>query len=219
MADIFVSYSHTDRQITEWLVGHLRSRNFNVIYDESLTAGDGFKQYISDWIRDAHATLVIWSPNSIGSEWVPYEAAAADTHRNYIPLTHNSPDIRRIPEPLRPKTMRPANDIEGVVKALDGRVWPLPRKAEALEANIQAEGAPFNITTKKRNAINIVYRALSYPGISNVFAGPFDATFATTTPLTGSVNEDSIYLKYGPKYAPARASIGAACSRPGRRWP
>src|SRR5215470_3459878 len=81
MADIFISYSKTSRAHAEQLADDLRHKGFTVWYDTGLVAGDSFREVITSELAQARAAIVIWTPESVKSDWVCSEASRARARR------------------------------------------------------------------------------------------------------------------------------------------
>ncbi|MEN6374635.1 MAG: TIR domain-containing protein [Smithella sp.] len=77
MADVFVSYASEDRETVRKLAGVLESYGYSVWWDRKIIAGQTYDQVIERELDMARAAVVLWSKNSVTSEWVKNEAAAA----------------------------------------------------------------------------------------------------------------------------------------------
>jgi len=86
MADIFISYSKSDREVTEALARDLEAAGYSVWWDTSLVPGDVFKDVILEKIAGARAAIVIWTKGSVKSEWVYSEATRAKAQGKLVPL-------------------------------------------------------------------------------------------------------------------------------------
>ena len=75
VADVFISYSRSDREYAEALAGILQKRGLAVWWDVELLPADRFPQRIVEEIESAHAVVVLWSKASVDSTWVTDEAA------------------------------------------------------------------------------------------------------------------------------------------------
>lgn len=77
MADIFLSY---DRQDVEWaksLVKVLEGRGWSVWLDDQIGIGQRFEQVIIEELTKANCVIVLWSEESVNSDWVRSEAQEA----------------------------------------------------------------------------------------------------------------------------------------------
>ena len=100
MADIFVSYSKQDRDLALKLSAFLEGHGWSVWWDRSLAAGDEFRDEIMKQLGLARAVIVIWSENSIGSNWVRSEAGRAQAAQKLIPVKVASIGYEDIPPPF-----------------------------------------------------------------------------------------------------------------------
>ena len=75
MADVFLSYSSTDRERVRPIVAALEAEGFSVWWDRSIVPGSAFESEIEREIEAARCVVVIWSNASVGSQWVQGEAA------------------------------------------------------------------------------------------------------------------------------------------------
>jgi len=74
MKHIFISYSSKDRSKTKKLAEILESKDLKVWWDKNLKPGKAFDTSISKALDNAYCIVVLWSPNSIQSNWVLEEA-------------------------------------------------------------------------------------------------------------------------------------------------
>lgn len=75
MADIFVSYSSSDRERVRPIVEALETAGWSVWWDRKIEAGRAFDREIEQAIDTAKSVLVVWSEHSIDSDWVRNEAS------------------------------------------------------------------------------------------------------------------------------------------------
>ena len=85
MADVFISYASEDRARAHALATQLEARGWSVWWDRKIVAGDAFDETIERELDGARCVVVLWSANSITSEWVKNEAAAAAEHGTLVP--------------------------------------------------------------------------------------------------------------------------------------
>ena len=86
MADIFVSYSRTDKATVAPLVAALEAQGWSVWWDPEITPGDEFDKLIGAELENAHAVVVVWSPASVESRWVKGEARDAADRGVLVPV-------------------------------------------------------------------------------------------------------------------------------------
>ena len=100
MADIFISYSQQDRDQARLLAAFLESEGYSVWWDSSLLSGDNFRKSIMTELGRARAAIVIWTKNSVASDWVQSEAGRAHADRKLIPLKTKGLEYKDIPPPF-----------------------------------------------------------------------------------------------------------------------
>ena len=86
MADIFVSYSRTDKARVAPLVKALEAQGWSVWWDPEITPGDEFDSLISRELEAARAVVVVWTPDSVESRWVRGEARDAADRGVLVPV-------------------------------------------------------------------------------------------------------------------------------------
>lgn len=86
MADIFVSYSRTDKVAVAPLVTALEAQGWSVWWDPEITPGDEFDKLIGAELESARAVVVVWSPASVESRWVKGEARDAADRGVLVPV-------------------------------------------------------------------------------------------------------------------------------------
>jgi adenylate cyclase len=86
MADIFVSYSRTDRARVAPLVAALEAEGWSVWWDPEISPGQDFDSLIAAELGSARAVLVVWTPTSVSSRWVRGEAREAAERGALVPV-------------------------------------------------------------------------------------------------------------------------------------
>jgi hypothetical protein len=74
VAQIFVSYSKPDRALAERIVAALRLEGFSVWWDDDLHPRTIWDQMIETELDAAETVIVLWTADSIRSDWVKSEA-------------------------------------------------------------------------------------------------------------------------------------------------
>ncbi len=87
MADVFVSYSSQDRERVIPLVEAIEQRGWSVWWDRKIDAGTTFDREIETAIDEAKCIVVVWSQNSVGSDWVRSEAHEGLTRGILTPVS------------------------------------------------------------------------------------------------------------------------------------
>ncbi len=77
MGNVFISYAREDASVARDFADLLGTRGWSVWWDRRLLAGDELRTTILGELEQAHAVVVIWSANSVGSRWVLDEARLA----------------------------------------------------------------------------------------------------------------------------------------------
>jgi adenylate cyclase len=98
MADVFVSYSRSDRSRVAPLVAALEAKGWSVWWDPAIDAGQQFDDQIDAELQAANAVLVVWTPTSVSSRWVRGEARDAAERGILVPVRF---DDARLPIDVR----------------------------------------------------------------------------------------------------------------------
>lgn len=86
MHDIFLSYAKEDKQHAQILATVLEKEGFDVWWDVEIPTGQTWDRVIEKAITDAKCVVVLWTKNSIKSEWVNTEAAEGKSRNILIPI-------------------------------------------------------------------------------------------------------------------------------------
>jgi hypothetical protein len=86
MSDIFISYASEERARVLPLVSALEKNGWSVFWDRTIPAGKTWRQVIGSEIRACRSVLVVWTENSIASEWVLEEAETGKRRGILIPV-------------------------------------------------------------------------------------------------------------------------------------
>jgi hypothetical protein len=98
VSDIFISYASVDRPRVKPLVDALQGRGWSVWWDRKIPPGKTWAQVLETALSDARCVIVLWSRDSIQSEWVMIEADEAKCRGVLIPVLI---DHVTIPLPFR----------------------------------------------------------------------------------------------------------------------
>jgi adenylate cyclase len=98
MADVFVSYSRSDKARVAPLVAAIEARGWSVWWDPAIDAGQQFDDQIDTELQGASAVLVVWTPTSVASRWVRGEARDAAERGILVPVRF---DGARLPIDVR----------------------------------------------------------------------------------------------------------------------
>jgi tetratricopeptide (TPR) repeat protein len=87
VSDVFVSYASQDRARVVPLVEALERRGWTVWWDRKIDAGTAFDREIEAAIDGAKCIVVVWSENSVQSDWVRSEASEGLTRGILAPVS------------------------------------------------------------------------------------------------------------------------------------
>lgn len=86
MCDIFLSYANDDRSRVEMLANALSARGWSVWWDRTMPAGKGWRREIAKRLAEAKCVVVVWTANSIHSDWVSDEAEEGKEREILVPV-------------------------------------------------------------------------------------------------------------------------------------
>lgn len=86
-ATLFLSYARADRALAERLADALTLAGYTVWWDALIEGGAQFAASIRDALETADVVIVLWSKDSVDSDWVRDEAALGRDRHRLIPLT------------------------------------------------------------------------------------------------------------------------------------
>jgi hypothetical protein len=86
MTDVFISYASEDRERARKLGSALEECGWSVWWDRKIIVGQAFDQVIEHELETAKCVVVLWSKDSIFSEWVKNEAAVAAERGVLVPV-------------------------------------------------------------------------------------------------------------------------------------
>lgn len=86
MSDIFVSYSSSDKERVRPIVELLEKQGWSVWWDRKIPLGKTFDQVIEEAIDVAKCVLVVWSVESVKSNWIKTEADEGARRGILIPV-------------------------------------------------------------------------------------------------------------------------------------
>ncbi len=86
MTDIFISYKREDRDYAKKIAENLISKGYSVWWDIELLPGDKFADEINIVLNEAKLIIVLWTPDSIQSNWVKSEATVGLKNNRLIPV-------------------------------------------------------------------------------------------------------------------------------------
>ena len=93
MSDIFISYSSEDRARAKVLAGELERQGWSVWWDRRIPPGKQFSQVIKEAMDEAKCVIVLWSKESVKSEWVQNEASEGARRKILVPALIDDVEI------------------------------------------------------------------------------------------------------------------------------
>jgi uncharacterized protein (DUF924 family)/TolB-like protein len=93
MADVFVSYSRSDKARVAPLVAAIEAQGWSVWWDPVITPGQEFDVEIAAELKIAAAVLVVWTPNSVTSRWVRGEARDGADRGILVPVRFDGAEL------------------------------------------------------------------------------------------------------------------------------
>lgn len=98
MADIFISYSHQDRESVASISRALNELNITAWSDQKIRAGDEWMAEIEKALNEAKVLVLCVSPSFLASDWPQFEIGVAlsrarDSGVRVIPLILRESDV------------------------------------------------------------------------------------------------------------------------------
>jgi formylglycine-generating enzyme required for sulfatase activity len=85
VSDIFLSYAREDLPRVKPVVDALTARGWSVWWDRTIKPGQSFPRVIQGALDEAQCVVVLWSRDSVESDWVQNEARRGHRRRILIP--------------------------------------------------------------------------------------------------------------------------------------
>ena len=86
MSDIFLSYKSEDRLKAKIIAAALEQRGYSVWWDRIIPPGKTFDQVIEEALDAAKCVIVLWSGESVSSDWVKNEAREGTKRHILVPV-------------------------------------------------------------------------------------------------------------------------------------
>ena len=161
MSSIFISYSRMDAKVADEIATILSTFGIEYFRDvKDIEWGDAINSRVRDALQSCVAVLVIISPGSLKSQWVPYEIGHASAlKKKILPfLTHPSIEIplymrdlnfvttydqvrdyfsRLPPEPETPQAADPDQPIAAIAQSLQKMMLEIRAEMSALNEKLQ----------------------------------------------------------------------------------
>ncbi len=84
---VFVSYARPDQPWARAVIERLEAAGFKIWWDGLIPGGERFGAQIAEALDSASAVVVLWSSDSLKSDWVQDEASVGRDLRRLVPLT------------------------------------------------------------------------------------------------------------------------------------
>ncbi|MEO8210164.1 MAG: toll/interleukin-1 receptor domain-containing protein [bacterium] len=120
MNDIFISYANADRKKAKMIADALEHYGLSVWWDREIPAGKTFDEIIQQNLNEVKCVVVLWSVNSIKSDWVKEEASEGLARKILVPLL-----IDDVPIPLGFKRIQSAHLVGWEGDVTDERIRKL----------------------------------------------------------------------------------------------
>ncbi len=181
MTDIFISYKRDDRNYAKKIAEQLISKGYKVWWDIELLPGDQFADEINIVLKEAKLIIVLWTPESIQSNWVKSEATIGLKNNTLLPV-----NLRETEVPV------PFNTLH----SLDLKSWFLDQDKSGLSVLEDA-------VARKIGGRDRVIEEITGEEISVALEGPkLEVEFwrSISTSSTQTAEEYQLYIdKYGEK--------------------
>jgi len=175
MIDIFISYARSDREKAKAIADALEQRGYKVWWDPKIPPGKKFDEVIEEVLSQAKCVVVLWSQESIRSDWVKEEANVGKRRGILLPAKI---------EPVNPPLGF------GLIQAADLTDWAPHQPHEGFSALVEAitnvAGAP---ETKKTGEAQPVK---SEPDFKRVVKAP-----EVPTAITNSIGMEFVLIPEG----------------------
>ncbi len=140
MTDVFISYKREDRNYARKIAELLVERGYDVWWDIELLPGDRFADEINEILSNAKVVIVLWTPESIRSNWVKSEASIALSKDILIPICLRSTNIPAPFNTLHSLDLTSWNGVDAnaeldiVIKAIEKRIGSPIKTEKVLSA-------------------------------------------------------------------------------------
>jgi hypothetical protein len=118
--DVFISYSHEDRDRAQLLVTAFKKDGISVWWDVDLPPGGSWDRLLEQRLHTARSVVVLWSNISVTKAWVREEALDAHQRNVLIPVL-----LDDVPPPLGFRHVQALNLVGWTGDGTDGRYQQL----------------------------------------------------------------------------------------------
>lgn len=162
MPQIFLSYASQDRPRAKAFAEALLDKGWSVFWDRTIPPGRIFDQVIGEALAQAECVVVLWSKESVASNWVKDEISEASERGMLVPAL-----IDDVALPLGFRRLQAArivgwphnhdaNEFEQLVQSIDRIVLkkadgsappPLPRREPVVNVDVASVGTAAPVVT------------------------------------------------------------------------
>jgi len=104
MSDIFISYAREDRERVLRLVRYFEKLGWSCFWDPEIPTGGRWDTVIQKELAAAQSVVVLWSRDSVNSEWVNIEANEGKKRQILFPVL-----LDHVPVPIAFSLIQAAN--------------------------------------------------------------------------------------------------------------
>jgi hypothetical protein len=231
MSDIFISYASADRDRARLLADALTKHGYSVWWDRTIPPGRVFDEVIQEAIQSVRCMIVLWSADSVRSNWVKTEASEGVARGLLVPAL-----IGEVAPPIEFKRIQSANltqwngdeshaEYRNLLASIESLMKQAPRAAGAASSvkPHQVAGAatsPFgNIRTFGLGAmvaLAVVGAVWLYGKVGKERASPPPANVTASPPVANVASATKAPATTATKEATPAAAASAQAAPRGR---
>jgi hypothetical protein len=83
---VFLSYSRQDKERAQQIAKSLKAEGISICWDHDIPLGRDYQVVVEEMLTAASCVIVLWSSNSIKSQWVRTEATAGLEREILLPV-------------------------------------------------------------------------------------------------------------------------------------
>jgi hypothetical protein len=160
MADVFISYSKSHLKLTRNLAEELEAKGLTVWWDTDLIAGESFRDRIVQEIKTCRAAIVIWTRDSVQSDYVVSEAERARVAGKLIQLRTADVEPTDLPPPFDTSHISLVEDRKAIYGAL-GKLGLLRDEATVVSGPLPPFRRDKSFTLERASQRRLVTLALA----------------------------------------------------------
>jgi formylglycine-generating enzyme required for sulfatase activity len=159
MADIFISYARADRRKVRRFAEALEKKGWQVWWDLRIRSGSSFDRVIEQALEEARCVIVIWSRNSVESDWVRAEAGDGLERRILVSIAIDQ-ELRL---PLRFRNVHTDLLLDLAVDRAPSVFNKIVADIETLTSRPKPEGALAKAEAKRKTEVSEPEQTLKEP--------------------------------------------------------